>query len=82
MPSNAAASSSAQPGPAAGLATGPAPARQPSDKGKERDPAPEAFAPASAGPDAKREAEFKKRDKTLGELMVMLDEYKPLVRVM
>ncbi len=29
--------------------------------------------------DGKKQAEFKRRDKTLGEFMVMLDDYKPLV---
>jgi hypothetical protein len=44
---------------------------QSTEKGKERD---------VSAVDGKKEAEFKKRDKTLGEFMVMLDDYKPLVR--
>jgi hypothetical protein len=44
---------------------------QPSEKGKEKD---------TSNVDGRREADFKMRDKSLGEFLVMLDDYKPLVR--
>lgn len=61
-------------GPSFSSTSQPMPSQAPAqlaEQGKERD---------LSSVDARKEAEFRKRDKTLGEFMVMLDDYKPLVR--